>query len=71
VYLYLYIYIVFIVGCRRIENGSGDGNDLCSYRVNEKERPNNKSEAMADEVVGGAVVGTTGTVAATQIGMNN
>jgi hypothetical protein len=39
--------------------------------IETNERPLNKNEAVEDGVVGGTVVGTTGTVTATQIGVDN
>jgi hypothetical protein len=57
------------LGCRRVTHPSNPNRDYCLYVVNVVERPLNKSQASSNEVVGGGVVGSTGAVAATQVGM--
>jgi hypothetical protein len=44
--------------------------DICHLSSDKTDRPSNKSEAMTEEVMGSTMVGTAGTVAATQIGLN-
>jgi hypothetical protein len=44
--------------------------DICSLNKNASWRPNNKTEAMTDAMMGGSVVGTPGTLPPTQIGKN-
>jgi hypothetical protein len=58
---------VYTIGCRRVPSTSGSS-DLCRFAVDAIDRPANKSEAVADAVVGGTVVSSTGAAAATQIG---
>jgi hypothetical protein len=58
------------LGCRIISHPFNNIN-LCHFDVYSQDRPSSKSGAMSDAVVGGTVVGTTGAVAATQIGNVN
>lgn len=57
-----------MIDCRRVPSTQGNG-DLCRFTANVTSRPTNKTEAVADAVVGGTMVSTTGAAAATQVGM--
>jgi hypothetical protein len=62
--------ILFLLGCRRMVSLNGTS-DLCRFtsEADTGVRPSNKTEAMRDSIIGGTVVGVTGTGAATQIGV--
>jgi ABC-type phosphate transport system permease subunit len=68
VILIIYFFFFFL-DCRRIPHPSDNGVDICTFSVNANWRPSNKTEAMTDTVMGGTLVGTAGTVSATQIGV--
>jgi hypothetical protein len=60
----------FLLGCRRILSPDGTS-DFCRFtsQSNMTSRPINKTQALGDSMIGGTVVGSTGGVAMTQIGM--
>jgi hypothetical protein len=65
-----FLYFFFYLGCRRVSFSSDNVSvDLCRFVVDVISRPNNKTEAVADSVIGGTVVGTTGVASTTQIGV--
>jgi hypothetical protein len=43
--------------------------DYCLFRSSDIERPTNKSVAVSNDVLGGVVIGGSGTIAAAQVSM--
>jgi hypothetical protein len=63
-------YLYNFLGCRRVKR-SDDGIDVCRFYIDGYSRPENKSTAMEDGMIGGTVVGSAGAVGTTQIGVGD
>jgi hypothetical protein len=58
------------LGCRRYSHHIYGNGDFCKYDINGEHRPNNKTEATTEAVVGSSVVGGSAMIASSQIGLD-
>jgi hypothetical protein len=68
---FLILFILLLrLGCYRTPSSNTSDADVCKYDTEVINRPQNKSIAMEGGVIGGTVVGTSGAVASSQIGIH-
>jgi hypothetical protein len=69
IFFFFFLFLHLCLGCRRIPHPSGSGIDMCHFDIDGEYKRSDKNGAISDNVVGGTIIGATGTVCATQVGM--